>query len=203
MQVPEPLELIKRIKAAMPEAHDEWERAVPRRAGVGTQALSRRVWEMGFDYEGVYPTAHGLGADAEDVASKRLSARGASFSGSSAGHSTLGEFQYDVAWVEFRGEYEEDLAPPFRRLILALESEFGDERAVLFDFHKLLCARPSLRVMVWDADKVPDGLETLDRRLQLAAGADDGYWLLSAWSTKGFTHTKYRGIARLHCANGQ
>ena len=198
MQVPEPLALIKRFEVAMPEAHKEWERAVPRRAGVGTQALTRRLWEMGFEYEGVYPTAHGLGADAEDIAKKRLSDRGASFSGSNAGHSPLGEFQYDVAWVEFGGEYTDDQAPPFKRLVLALESEFGNERAVLFDFHKLLCARADLRVMVWDADKVPDALETLDRRLQLAAGADDGYWLLSGWGTEGFTHTKYRGTTRLN-----
>ena len=193
MAVLEPAELTERIKSAMHEAHNEWERAVPRRAGVGTQALSRRIWEMGFDYEGVYPTGHGLGADAEDVANKRLSNRGASFSEATAGHSPLGEFQYDVAWLEFAGEYKDEQMPSFRRLVLALESEFGDERAVLFDFHKLLCARAELRVMVWYPKELPDDYKELVPRLRAAGDWAAGHWLLSAWSDDGFTHEEYEG----------
>ena len=196
MELPTTPELIDRLKVVMDEAHLEW--SAERSAGIGTRALKRRIWEIGFDYTRVYPTANELGDDAEDVANKRLSDRGASFSESNAGHCPLGEFQYDVAWVEFGGEYKDDQAPPFRRLVLALESEFGNERAVLFDFHKLLCARAELRVMVWDADRVRDGQATLEQRLGQAEGADQSYWLLSAWGTDGFRHAAYDGVTRLN-----
>ena len=153
MELPATPRLIERLEDTMAEAHREWADADRRTAATGTQALKRRIWEMGLGYLFVIPTANSLGDDAAAVADERLSQRGASAWGSSP-HSTLGEFQYDVAWAEYEAEFDGHTLPRFSRLVLALESEFGDEGAVLFDFHKLLCARAELRVMVWDADRV-------------------------------------------------
>lgn len=81
--------------------------------------------------------------------------------------------------------------PSFERLVLALESELNPRWPrwhVLTDFHKLLCARADLRVMVWDRDALEDGFELVEPRLRAAAGADEGWWLLSAWGKGGFEH---------------
>ena len=198
MALPTTPELIEHIKSALDKAHNDWEGAMPRSASAGTRALKRRVWEMGFDYEGVYPTAHGLGADAEDIAAERLLARRASFWGVGTEHSTLREFQYDVAWVEYDAEFDDREVPQFKRLVLALETEFGGEREVLLDFHKLLCARAELRVMVWWQYNFPDGYDALAPRLREARNWAEGHWLLSAWDDDdGFTHRAYRGSTRL------
>ena len=197
MELPATLELVKRVKSAMDEAHLEWENASPRSAGLGTRALKRRIWEIGFEFPRVYPTAHGLGRGAAADARSNLEARPAKYWPPPEEHSTLKEFQYDVAWVEFRAEYKDNQVSPFKRLVLALESELHNEWEVLLDFHKLLCARAELRVMVWDADRVPDAQRTLEHRLGRAEGAEDGYWLLSGWNTGGFEHAIYEGTTRL------
>ena len=88
--------------------------------------------------------------------------------------------------------------PASKRLVLTLESEFGGEWEVLLDFHAQLCARAELRVMVWDADRVRDARTTLEDRLRQAAGAEDGYWLLSGWSTNSFDHAAYEDTTKLN-----
>ena len=120
-ELPDTPELIERIKREMDRAHEEWERdCAARGRGSGkaaTQALVRRVWEMGFGYARVYPRAHGLGSDGESIAEKRLAARGASpwTWDQRTEHSTLKEFQFDVSWTAYTGEYEgNDGVPGFR-----------------------------------------------------------------------------------------
>ena len=174
-------------------AHREWVGAASPSATIGTRALKRRIWEIGFEFPGMYPTAHGLGPDAADVAAERLSARGASVVPADTEHSTLRAFHYDVAWVKYCAEYTDDQVPAFKRLVLALESEIGGTREVLFDFHKLLCARADLRVMVWYPKTSPDGHDALVSRLREAGDWAEGYWLLSAWDDNGFTHHTYEG----------
>ena len=203
MELPTTPELIERLTAAMDEAHLEWEGAASPSATIGTRALKRRIWEIGFDYRRVYPTANRLGRGAAAHARSKLEARPARYRGPREEHSTVKEFQYDVAWSEYDAEYTGDEVPAFKRLVLALESENGGEWEVLLDFHKLLSARAELRVMVWDADRVRDGYAKLERRREQADGANEGYWLLSGWSTRGFEHRKYRGTTRLHQANEQ
>ena len=198
MELPTTPELIERLTAAMDGAHREWAAAASPSATIGTRALKRHIWEIAFDYPRVYATANELGDGAEAFVAKKLAARSASVTAANVRHSPLGEFQYDVAWVELDDEYRsEAVSPTFRRLVLALESEFGPERAVLFDYHKLLCARADLRVMVWDADRFRNGRPILEDRLGQAEGADDGYWLLSGWGADGFRHACYDGTTRL------
>ena len=193
MELPATRELVERLKAALDEAHRDWAGTSPRSAGIGTQALKRRIWEMGFEFPRVYPTASKLGRGAAALARSRLAARSATYWGPREEHSTLKEFQYDVAWVEYDAEYTGNGAPAFKRLVLALESEFGGKWEVLLDFHKLLCARAELRVMVWYPKTFRAGHEALISRLKKAGDWAEGHWLLSAWDDDGFTHHTYEG----------
>ena len=180
----------------------------PRR-GDRTRRLKQRVWELGFDLASecgvaLYPFAGKLGHDLADDARGRLEARSAHFWPYPEEHSTLTEWAYDVAWATFGGEYtaysdDRDTAervPSFERLVLALESELAPRRwDVLTDLNKLLCARADLRVMVWDRDALEDGFELVEPRLRAAAGADEGWWLLSGWGKGGFEHRVYPDAA--------
>ena len=217
LAVPDPAELIKLVRDAMDEAHacqDAW--------GI-TRALKWHVWNLGFEYPCVYPIrsfyrrgekGHEEFRRADEQAQKRLRERGAHFWPRGEEHSTLKEFQYDVTWAEFDGEYTDmgddrtdrqtpGHVPSFKRLVLALESELSGGPAagwprwqVLFDFNKLLCVRADLRVMVWPKDKIEEGVGLLESRLQDAAGWDEGYWLLSGWGRDGFEHVEYHNGQR-------
>ena len=218
--------LVERLKAAMAAAHEEW-----LAGGNQSVAIVSQAWRLGFviaSESGVtlYPI-RGLRSrgrhNREDAkrserdAERWLGERGAAFWGRAGDnnfheHSTLREFQYDVSWLEFDGEYGfdsegravEDFSergvPAFRRLVLALESEIANGPMgpewpmwhVLYDFHKLLAARAELRVLVWPLDKVEDGFELLEPRLRAADGWDEGWWLLSGWAADGFRHRVYR-----------
>ena len=210
--LPETSELLGLIRSALDDAHD-----CERTWGL-TRSVKWHVWKLGFDYAGVYPirSFYRRGKkgqqefdQAEAYAERRLHERGVHFWPRGEEHSTLKEFQYDVSWAAFDGEYtgfgddNQDLrtpahVPPFKRLVLALESELSGGPAaawprwqVLFDFNKLLCARADLRVLVWPRDKIAEGSELLESRLRGAAGWGDGYWLLSGWGRDGFEHIEY------------
>jgi hypothetical protein len=171
----------------MDAAHGLWRTT----RGDPTSILKRCVWDIGFEFRHVYPSAHGLDATADDFARNALGQRGARFWGSGEEHSPVKEFQYDVAWVEYADEYRGDEVPQFKRLVLALESEFSREWEVVLDFHKLLCARADLRVMVWYPTKFASGHQKLQRRIRDAGEWGEGQWLLSAWGDGGFTHRCY------------
>ncbi len=201
--LPDTAVLIERIQRAMEDAHAEWDgdRAAKGRGSqeVATRAVVRRVWEMGFDYPHVYPRANGLGEGAQEEAELRLSRRGSSHWTWDPGteHSALKEFQFDVSWTAYAGEYKgEDEVPAFDQLLLALESEFAGEWGVLYDFDKLLCSRADLRVMVWGESYGQAGLTELPHRLAAANGGDEGWWLLSYWDPGGFEHRVYHNGQR-------
>ena len=202
-ELPDAHALMERIKGAMDEAHEAWaadrESAGRGSAKVATRALKRRIWEIGLEFARVYPSAVGLGDDATAYAAEALKERGAHLWPRGQEHSPLKEWLYDVAWAEFDGEYTDfshdrdtsQHVPAFKRLVLALESEFLGRWEVLLDFNKLLAARADIRVMVWDADAIDDGFKLLESRLRAADGWDDGYWLLSGWGGGGFEHVEY------------
>ena len=200
---PETMYLVGRLQAAMAAAHEDW-----RAGGKQTWSLKWHMWKLGFDLgvPNLYPVARGLGRDAAEYAERALAARGARFWPHPEEHSTLKEWLYDVAWLEFDREYGfdgegravEDFSergiPSFQRLVLALESELANRWPmwhVLTDFHKLLAARAELRVLVWPLDKVEDGFDLLEPRLRAADGWDEGWWMLSGWAADGFRHRVY------------
>ena len=194
--------LIGRVMDAMDAAHEEW-----KSRGSATTTLKTHIWRLGFEIArecgaALYPYAGSLGQERDCYAQVSLQERGAYFWGrdkrdSAEEHSTIREFQYDVAWAEFDDEYpcyadDRDTAwqvPNFKRLVLALETELNPPYRwnVLYDFHKLLAARAELRVMVWNhrPRAFPDGFDMLVPRL-CANGANEGWWLLSPWSDDGF-----------------
>ncbi|MCY4639602.1 MAG: hypothetical protein OXC94_04600 [Chloroflexi bacterium] len=195
--------LIGRLEQALDRAHGEWALR-----GKATQALKFQIWRLAFELgvPGLYPLANGLPKEAGRVAEDALAARSA--------HLWLGEeqspfreFQYDVAWAQFGGEYTEyasDLqtarhVPPFTRLVLALESELNPSWPrwhLLTDLHRLLCARADIRVMVWNRSVIGDGWELIESRLRAAESGAEGWWLLAGWSTDGFECRSYRGGER-------
>lgn len=221
-QLPKTSEVIGLVKSAMDKAHEECQ------AGVKpTDALKSQVWKLGFDFEHVYPArsfyrrgdqAKKEATEAEAYAGKRLKERGAQYWGRTTGngaeeHSTIKEFNYDVTWTKYDGDYtrfdlNDDVrtpqhVPSFNRLLLALECELSGGPAahrprwqVLFDFNKLLCSRADLRVMVWPKDEIEEGVGLLDSRLRQADGWDDGYWLISGWGRDGFEHVEYHNGER-------
>lgn len=198
-------ELIPPIQSAIETTWAEWDSERKReggRDGSPTSALKFRLWEMGFDYRLVYPKANQLGNGAQDTAARRLAERGVPIEGGLHAKFTMSEFLYDVAWMEYQTELaEERTFPPFKRTVLALESELGHERAVLYDFDKLLAARAELRVMVWQSrqskSKYPQGMDELPSRLEAAGEAGQGWWLLSAWGDYAPEHRVYNNGERI------
>ena len=221
--------LVERLQAAMAAAHEDWRAGGAREDSRRSVAVVSQAWRLGFaiaSESGValYPI-RGLSRyrrNREDTerserdAGRRLGERGARFWGRAGDnnfheHSTLKEWLYDVAWVEFDREYgfdgegrkvedhSERGVPAFGRLVLALESELANGPMgpewpmwhVLYDFHKLLAARAELRVLVWPLDKAEDGFDLLEPRLRAADGWDEGWWMLSGWAADGFRHRVY------------
>lgn len=193
-------ELIDRLKEVLGEAHGDWEAG-----SQATHAVKYRVWRLGLDPRvlGLYPFASGLGGAAAAYAEKALDARPAHLWPKNEEQSPLHEFLFDVAWGQFDAEYTEyaddhraaDHVPCLTRLVLALESEItyrSPRWHVLSDLQKLLCARAELRVMVWDRDRIPEGRELLESRLQAADGGAEGWWLLAGWGVRGFAYSTYR-----------
>lgn len=215
--LPPPPDLIAHLTRAMDTAHEDWQSGIKQ-----TDAIKSAVWKLGFDLADqsgahLYPFVSSVKKTrngATDYARRRLEERGAHFWPYPEEHSVLKEFHYDVTWVEFAGEYVDmgdgrtdrltpTHVPVFKRLVLALESELSGGPAsgwprwqVLFDFHKLLCSRADLRVMVWPRDKIDEGVTLLESRIKDANGWDDGYWLLSGWGRDGFEHVEYHNGER-------
>ena len=192
-------ELIGRLREALDEAHGAWQAG-----GNSTHAVKLQVWKLGLalGVPGLYPFANRLGREAAAHAENALDARSAHLWPQQEEQSPLHEFLFDVAWAQFDGEYTDyaddrwvaDHVPSFMRLVLALESELAYRAPrwhVLSDFNKLLCARAELRAMVWAGDRIPEGRELLEARLQAADGGSEGWWLLAAWGAEGFEYTTY------------
>ena len=176
--LPDTPAIVDRIRCAIDAAWTEWDLERKREGGRDrspTSELKLRVWEMGFDYRLVYPKANQLGDGAQDAAVRRLTERGVPIESGLHAKFTMSEFLYDVAWMEYHEELaEERTFPPFKRTVLALESELGHERAVLYDFDKLLAAPGRI---------ARDGVAVQTEQEQVPAG--HGRAAGSAWSGGG------------------
>lgn len=64
-----------------------------------------------------------------------------------------GEWLCDVTWLQYSGER---FQRPLLKMLLAAESEWGDEGDILDDFEKLLVCRADVRVMIFDDSKKVD-----------------------------------------------
>ncbi len=192
-------ELIGRLREALDEAHGAWQVD-----GNATHAVKLRAWKLGLDLgvPGLFPFANRLGREAAVYAENALGARSAHLWPKHEEQSPLHESLFDVAWAQFDGEstdyvddrWAADHVPSFTRLVLALESELAYSAPrwhVLSDFHKLLCARAELRAIVWARDRVPEGRELLEARLQAADGGSEGWWLFAGWGAGGFEYSTY------------
>ena len=62
----------------------------------------------------------------------------------SRAHPDRGEWIWDMTWIRGKDGLEEEI-------VLALESEWGSPQEIFNDFQKLMPARPSHRVMVFQA----------------------------------------------------
>ena len=159
----------------MAAAHEDWRADGGQEDSRQSVAVVSQVWRLGFEIAresgaALYPTRslsrfrrnRGDTERSERDAERWLGERQARFWGRAGDnnfheHSTLKEWLYDVAWLEFDGEYgfdgegrqvddhSERAIPAFRRLVLALESELANGPGgpewpmwhVLTDFHKL------------------------------------------------------------------
>ena len=93
------------------------------------------------------------------------------------------EWLYDVTWLKYN---DDDLTDA----VLVAECEWGEDSEIVYDFQKLLLARATLRLMIFDSGQDPQGSQVIAERLARQAGkfkrgkAGDG-WLLAAWELNG------------------
>jgi len=78
-----------------------------------------------------------------------------------------GEWLYDVTWLRYDGEL-------LKSSILAAECEWGTLGAVKDDFEKLLLARTTVRVMVFEGMRHKDGTEAIANEICDWVGAYEG-----------------------------
>ena len=94
-----------------------------------------------------------------------------------------GEWLYDVTWLE----YDSDDCVTDTHLVA--ECEWGDGTDVDEDFQKLLLARATVRLMIFDGNyeprspKIADHLACQVRRF--TRSRDEDAWLLAAWERTG------------------
>lgn len=104
-----------------------------------------------------------------------------------------GEWQFDLCWLARAGEGRG--ADPLRRIVLAVESEWGDWGDVEDDFEKLMAARADLRLMIFqEASEVR--CEALARRLaDLVRAFEQGHpsdrYLLAAYDNSADTFLRF------------
>ena len=92
-----------------------------------------------------------------------------------------GEWLYDLCWLSYQPDGEEFLTDA----VLVVESEWAGGAYIDEDFQKLLLARSTVRLMIFDGGN-PAGADMTASRLarQVAAfecSADEDVWLLAAW----------------------
>ena len=118
-----------------------------------------------------------------------------------------GEWLYDVIWLEYDGD------GCVTDVHLVAECEWGDGTSIDEDFQKLLLARATVRLMIFDgnyepgAAKIANHLAYQVRRFDRSR--DEDAWLLAAWertseNERGWSFRYFtidRGAAR-ECARG-
>ena len=98
-----------------------------------------------------------------------------------------GEWLYDVTWLEYEKNGRSELNAR-RKLIdapLVAECEWGDLGDIYDDFEKILLARASVRLMIFDGNQNPGSkkiAEQLAGRVREFNGSRaEDVWLLAAW----------------------
>ena len=99
------------------------------------------------------------------------------------------EWLYDVIWLE--GDDGRLVAAPF-----VAECEWKEPKQINYDFDKLLLARASVRLMIYDGNFKPGSreiAEELARRIRefTESRAEDA-WLLAAWERCGEQAWRFR-----------
>ena len=96
-----------------------------------------------------------------------------------------GEWLYDVTWLEYSRGYEPGLQNQLIDAHLVAECEFGKPTAIKDDFEKLLLARATVRLMIYDGN-YDSGSEAIAERLagyisDFKGSYAEDTWLLAAW----------------------
>ena len=90
-----------------------------------------------------------------------------------------GEWLYDVTWLEYDGDGCVTVAH------LIAECEWGGRTDVDEDFQKLLLARATMRLMIFDGNYEPGSLKIADHLAcqvrRFNHSCDEDAWLLAAW----------------------
>ena len=98
------------------------------------------------------------------------------------------EWLYDVTWLEYATD------GPLIDAHLVAECEWGNLGEIGDDFEKLLLARASMRLMIFDGNYECDGCEPGSRRIaehlakcakEFNGSRAEDAWLLAAWEKKG------------------
>ena len=94
------------------------------------------------------------------------------------------EWLYDVIWTEYSQGYEPSTQNQLIAVHLVAECEWGDFTDIKKDFEKLLLARATLRLMIYDGNRDPGSLAIADQLAKYVAGfrdtVDPDAWLFAA-----------------------
>lgn len=104
-----------------------------------------------------------------------------------------GEWLYDVTWLEYSHGWEPSLQNQLVAARLVAECEWGGPAAIKDDFEKLLLARASVRLMIYDGNYDP-GSEAIAKLLtgyirDFNGSRAEDVWLLAAWERHADTGT--------------
>ena len=113
-------------------------------------------------------------------------------SGVDKDHRHGGEWLYDVTWLEYKCIGDPRLRSFLTNAHLVAECEWGGSGDICDDFEKLLLARASMRLMIFDGDHFnqwgsssTEFAEQLAERVRKFNGRlDEDAWLLAAWERR-------------------
>ena len=96
-----------------------------------------------------------------------------------------GEWLYDVTWLEYSRGYQPSLENRLLDVHLVAECEWGNRPNIKDDFEKLLLARASVRLMIYDGNYDPGSAAIAKSLEEYVRGFRRGHptdvWLLAAW----------------------
>ena len=130
----------------------------------------------------------------------RVSASGVGFGG---------EWLYDVTWTEYSRGYEPGIQNQMLDVHLVAECEWGNFAEVKKDFEKLLLARATLRLMVYDGNQDPGSDAIADQLAKyithFRGTLDPDAWLLASLErdadTGGFSF-RFFGVDKMNARAG-
>ena len=92
-----------------------------------------------------------------------------------------GEWLYDVVWLNYWEDHDDH---PLRSVPLVAECEWGFYKRIKEDFQKLLLARATVRLMIYNGDHEGSRqtAERLAKHIRKFNGSHvEDAWLLAAW----------------------